>query len=252
MLPLMLGVVTLWGLAASSPVAGGPERFFAARELLVDMFPTDAQGVVRQVLLGASEHVGVVAAVSVLAMLWFSTGVFSTVGFALNRIHGMTDRTLVQQRLRGLWLPLALIGAAYLAVGVNIGVRLWSVPGVLGLAAVLVALTWLVGFLYRLAPSCPLPRSDLWPGASLAAVIIVGLAYVFPLYAQLTSHLGSGTRFFTVVFGLVAWLYCVAHAVLFGAVFNRTRVDVRKKQTDRRPTQLQPEPEETAASPDTA
>lgn len=247
MLPLMLGVVTLWGLVATSR-----QRFYAARELLVDMFPADAQGVLRQVLLGASEHIGVVAAVSVLAMLWFSTGVFSTIGFALNRIFGMTDRTLVQQRLRGLWLPLALIGAAYLAVGANIGVRLWSVPGVLGLAAILVALTWLVGFLYRLAPSRPLPRSDLWPGASLAAVIIVGLAYAFPLYAQLTSHLGSGTRFFTVVFGLVAWVYCVAHAVLFGAVFNRTRMDARKRQTDRPPTRPQPAPEETEASLDTA
>jgi uncharacterized BrkB/YihY/UPF0761 family membrane protein len=115
-------------------------------------------------------------------------------------------------------------------VGVNLAVKRWSVPGVLGPVAILVALTWLIGFLYRLAPSPMLDRADLWPGASLAAVAIVVLAYAFPLYAELTDHFSGETRFFTIVFGLVAWIYCMSHAVLVGAVFNRTRIDARNIQ----------------------
>jgi uncharacterized BrkB/YihY/UPF0761 family membrane protein len=222
LLPLMLGVVTLWGLAAQSP-----QRFTRAREVLSEVIPAGGQGAVRQVLLGAEGHSATVALMSLLVLLWFCTGVFSTIGFALNRVFGQADRTVVPQRLRGLWLAPALVGAAYLAVRVNIGVRVWSLPGVLGLLAVWVALTGIVGFLYRFAPSRVLPLSDLWPGAVLAAVTIVGLAYLFPLYVALTSRFGGGTGFFTEVFGLVGWVYCVAHAMLFGAVVNRTRLDAR-------------------------
>ncbi len=223
MLPLTLGVLTLWGFAARSP-----QRFLAAKDLLVDMFPPGTQGAVRQVVHSAGVEAGAVALLSLAGLLWFSTGVFSTTGFALNRIYGMPDRTVVQQRLRGLWLPLALIGAAYLAVGANLVVRLWSVPAVLGPVAVWFALTWVIGFLYRLAPSRMLSRIDVLPGAALAALAIVGLAYAFPPYTELTEHLSSGSRFFTNVFGLVAWVYLIAHAVLLGAVLNRSRMDARE------------------------
>jgi membrane protein len=219
LVPLMLGVVTLWGLLARSP-----QRFAVAREMLVEIVPVDVQNAVRHVLLGAEGQIDAVALVTMLAMLWFSTGVFSTIGFALNRIFGMPDRPVIQQRLRGLWLAPALFGAAYLAVAVNIAVSRWSVPTLLGLIAVWGAVAWIVTFLYRLAPSQMLSRSEIWAGAVLAAFIIVGLTYVFPLYVNLTSHFSSGTRFFAAVFGLVGWLYFVAHAVLFGAVVNRTRL----------------------------
>jgi uncharacterized BrkB/YihY/UPF0761 family membrane protein len=115
----------------------------------------------------------------------------------------------------------------YLAVAVNLAVRRWPVPGVVGPAASWAALTWPIGFLYARAPSRPLRRVDVFPGAGLAAGVIIGLAYAFPLYAQLSAHLSSGTEFFTVVFGLVAWVYCIAHVVLLGAVFNQSRMDLR-------------------------
>ena len=94
--------------------------------------------------------------------------------------------------------------------------------------AIWVALAWLIGFLYRLAPTRMLTRVELLPGAGLAALLIVGLGYAFPLYTQLTGMLNSGSRFFTIVFGLVAWVYCIAHAVLIGAVFNRIRMVSRE------------------------
>ncbi len=229
-LPLTVGVLTVWGLLTRSP-----HRFLAAKEVLVDMFPASTQGVLREVVLGAGEHPGAVALLSLASLLWFSTGVFSTAGFALNRIYGLPDRTVLQQRLRGLWLPPALMAASYLAVGVNLAVRRWPAPGVLGLLAIWFAVAWLIGLLYRLAPSHEPSRSELAPGAGLAALAIVGLAYAFPLYAQLTSQLSGGSRFFTVLFGLVAWVYLIAHAVLIGAVFNRSLVYGRERREVTRP-----------------
>ena len=94
--------------------------------------------------------------------------------------------------------------------------------------AIWLTLAWLIGFLYRLAPSRMLTRVELLPGAALAALGIVGLGYAFPLYTQLAAQLSTGSRFFTVVFGLVAWVYGIAQAVLIGAVVNRTRIVARE------------------------
>jgi len=226
MLPLTLGVLDFWGLVARTP-----RRFATVGQVLVNMFPAATQGPVRQVVLQAGEHEGAVVALSVVSLVWFSTGVFSTMGFALNSVSGEPNRPMLQQRLRGLWLPPALIGAASVAVGVNIAVRLSRVPGVLDPLAIWFALAFLIGFLYRYAPSRTPTRVDILPGAAVAALAIVGLGYAFPLYTQLTGLLSSGSRFFTIVFGLVAWVYFIAHAVLIGAVFNRTRVLAREATT---------------------
>jgi uncharacterized BrkB/YihY/UPF0761 family membrane protein len=225
MLPLTLGVLDFWGLFARGPRRG----FFAAQQVMIDMFPPATQGPVRQAVLQAGEHAGTVVLLALVGLVWFSTGVFSTIGFALNRIYDMPNRSMLQQRLRGMWLPLALMGAAYIAVVVNVLVRLWSVPGVVVPVATWFTLAWLIGFLYRLAPSRMLTRVELMPGACLAALIIVGLGYALPLYTQLTGGLSSGSRFFTILLGLVAWVYGIAHAVLIGAVFNRARMAARRE-----------------------
>jgi membrane protein len=230
MLPLTLGVLDFWGLFARTP-----RRFATVSQVVVSMFPAATQGPVLQVVQQAGEHEGTVVALSVISLIWFSTGVFSTMGFALNRISGEPNRPMLQQRLRGLWLPPALIGAAYVAVGVAVAVRMSKVPGVLDPLAIWFAVAWLIGFLYRHAPSRMLTRADILPGAGLAALAIVVLGYAFPLYTQLTSQLGTGSRFFTIVFGLVAWVYGIAHAVLIGAVFNRwlmvARGNARRRAT---------------------
>lgn len=223
LLPVLLGVLTVWGILATA--FGRHRNLQVAQQILVEMVPADAQGAVRHVVLGAGEQLGVIALVSVLGLLWFSTGIFSATGFALNRIHGLPNRPFLAQRLRGMWLPLALFVSAHMAVAVNIGVRLWSVPAFLGPIAIWLALTYVIGFLYRLAPSRELRRTDVVPGACLAAAVIVGLGYAFPVYTWLTGHLSSGSRFFAAVFGLVAWVYFIAQAVLIGAVVNRIRME---------------------------
>jgi uncharacterized BrkB/YihY/UPF0761 family membrane protein len=225
MLPLTLGVLDVWGLFATGQRRG----LFAAQRVLIDMFPPATQSPVRQAVQQAGEHASTVVLLSLFGLAWFSTGVFSTVGFALNRIHGLPNRSMLQQRLRGLWLPLALLGAAFVAVAVNVAIRLHWVPLLAGPVAIWFTLAGLIGFLYRFAPSRMLTRGELVPGAFLAAAIIVGLGYALPFYTNLTVGLSSGSRFFTVLLGLVAWVYGIAHAVLIGAVLNRALMASRQE-----------------------
>lgn len=215
-LPLATGVLTVWGL-----IAQDPERFAAGRQLLVDVFPPEVRPSVRHALLAAGENAWAVGLLSVLGLIWFSTGLFSTAGFALNQIQGLPNRAAVKQRLLGLWLPLALAVTVNVAVGVSILIRAQSLPGWLGAVVIWLSVTYLVYFLYRYAPSRTPTRAQAVPGAVLAATVIVALAYGLPLLGRLVSQLGSETRFFATSLGLVTWVYLIAQAILIGAVFNR-------------------------------
>lgn len=218
--PLCAGLLTVLGL-----VSRNPQRFSVAQQLLVDAFPPDAQAAVRRALLGAAQHAGVIGLLSVFGLVWFSTGLFSTAGFALNRIYRLPDRSFVSQRLRGLWLPLALSAVATIAIGVNVVIKTRSLPGWLGVGVTWLAITYLVLFAYRFAPSRMPKRSEVWPGAVFASFVIVGLSYALPLLGKVTSHLGTESRLFAVVAVLISWVYFMAQAILIGAVLNRTRLD---------------------------
>jgi len=218
-LPLATGVLTVWGVLSQDP-----ERFAAGKQLVVDVFPPEVQGAVRHALLAAGENAWAVGLLSILGLLWFSTGLFSTTGFALNQIHGLPNRNFVHQRLRGLWLPLALAVTVNLAVGIEILIRARSLPDWLGAVVIWLAVTYLIFFLYRYAPSITPTRGQAWPGAVVAALAIVGLSYGLPVAGHLLGRLSNETRFFAASFGLVTWVYCLAQAILFGAVFNRARL----------------------------
>ena len=226
LIPLSVGVITVFGVVFDPP--GHHQRSHVLQDLLVTMFPAVAQSSLRQAIRDSSQHLGPVGFFSVLGLAWFSTGIFSNIGFALNRIHGMRDRSFLEQRMYGLWVPAALFGLAYVAVGINLIIRYWSLPAWIAPVVIWLALLALLGLLFQYAPSNQLPWADVLPGAGLSAALVVGLTWLFPLYAHLTGNLGGGHQFFAVVFGLMAWVYFIAQAVLIGAILNRARLDVRK------------------------
>ncbi|HKW72289.1 MAG TPA: YhjD/YihY/BrkB family envelope integrity protein [Candidatus Dormibacteraeota bacterium] len=220
LIPLALGVVSLDGLVSQSP-----KRFAAFRQLLAEVFPPDVQSQVREALLGASQHAGTIIVLSLIGLAWFSTGLFSTTGFALNQIYGFRNRSFWAQRLRGLWFPVALIVATLIAILVEYAIHLLKLPRLVGLVGVWLALAALILFMYRLAPGKMLSRSQLAPGAAVAALAIVLFGYGLTFTTQLSFQLGSDTRFFAEVFALAAWVYFIAQAILFGAVLNQAIIE---------------------------
>ena len=220
LIPLALGILSLLAL-----ISRNPKRFAAVRQMLVALFPPDVHGQVREALLAASQHAGTVVLLSLVGLVWFSTGLFSTTGFALNQIHGFRNRSFWEQRLRGLWLPVALTVATALAIAIEYAIHLLGLPRLVGLIGVWVSLTYLILFMYRLAPSRTLRRSQLWPGAAVAGVAIVLFGYALTFSTRAAFQLGTGTQFFAEVFALAAWVYFIAQAILFGAVLNRWLIE---------------------------
>jgi uncharacterized BrkB/YihY/UPF0761 family membrane protein len=225
LVPLSVGLLTVFGFLADT--RGGHEGSPVVQRLLVSLFPTVAQGSIRQALVDSTQHAGTIAMLSVVGLVWFSTGAFSTIGFALNRIYGMPDRSVLAQRARGLWVPVAFFGLAYTALGINLVISLWSLPGWLAPVTIWLGLASFLSLVYQFAPSHRIPWPVVVPGSGLAAAAIVGLTYVFPLYADVTGYLGTIPRFFATVFGLVAWVYLIAQAVLCSAVLTRGLIDPR-------------------------
>ena len=228
LIPLALGVLSLFGLGAR-----GPRRNALIRQLLVEIFPPDLHSPVREALTAAGQHAGTIFLVSLIGLAWFSTGLYSTAGFALNQIFGWPNRSFWEQRLRGLWLVGALILAVSVAVGFDVLVRLVAMPGWVALIGTWIALSYLIAFLYRHAPSHRIRRSEVWPGAAGAALVIVVAGFLLTVTTTLTVQLGADTRFFAEVFALAAWVYFIAQAILFGAFFNRFLIDARLFRTRR-------------------
>jgi YihY family inner membrane protein len=245
LVPLSVGVLTVFSVVADAP--GHHQRAHMLQDLLVTIFPPVAQSSVRQAIRDSTQHLGPVGFFAVLGMAWFSTGIFSNVGFAINRIHGIRDRSFLEQRMMGLWVPVALFAMAYVGVGINLIIKYWSLPGWIAPAVIWLALFAFLGLLFQYAPSQKLPWRDVLPGAGLSAALVVGLTWLFPIYANLTSGLGGGHQFFATVFGLMAWVYFIAQAVLCGAVFNRARLDVRHANRSARAHGEKPLPDKSAA-----
>src|SRR5579859_1614527 len=158
LIPLSVGVITVFGVVFDPP--GHHQRTHILQDLLVTMFPAVTQNALRQAIRDSGQHLGPVGFFSVLGLAWFSTAIFSNLGFALNRIHGFKDRSFLEQRLYGLWLPVALFGLAYVGVGINLIVRYWSLPAWIAVAVIWVALFALLSLLFQYAASNRLPWPD--------------------------------------------------------------------------------------------
>lgn len=216
LIPLVLGILSIFGLVVH------PRRGGVLGSMLVDSFPPDLHAPVRQAIAAAGPHAGLVFILSLVSLAWFCTGLFSTTGFALNQINRWPHRRFWEQRLLGLWLAPALVVAVAAVVAFGIALRLAGLPGWLALFAAVVALTAIIAFLYSRAPSRRPPRLHVFPGAALAATIIVLAGLGLTETTNLTFHLAVDTQFFAQVFALATWVYLIAQSILLGAVLNRS------------------------------
>jgi membrane protein len=222
MFPMILGALSILGLAIRDPAA--EVRF---QTLILQMFPGNAQPELQNAIHGVKQSAGWMAALSLVGLLWASSGVFSTMEFALSQIFGANQRDLIRQKAMGVVMMLLLVVAVAFTVAANAMAAFlsflpfaWVLTFVVG-ALVMVALLLL---LYRFVPNRTFTAREVLPGALLAGVLIEVLSLAFPLYARLAGGFNTYGAQFGLFFLLATWFYLLSQLILLGAVYNRFRV----------------------------
>ena len=214
--PITLGLVAL--LLITQP---GRVVTREVEQIFLGAFPSATRADISRLILSAVKHPKTVGFFSLLGMLWSCSALFSCVGGALNALHGVSGRNLIKQRLMGLYLTPALLGAIGLLILLETITHGLPRTPLVGIAAAAVVLVMLIAFIYRTAPNAQLPLVRVLPGAVIATVLVEAVTLAFPLYARLSAEISTLGRGLAVALVLLGWLYLVSHALLLGAYFNR-------------------------------
>ncbi len=216
--PITLGLVAL--LVIMSP---GKLVTRSVEHIILEAFPVGTRADIGHLIYSAVKHPKTVGFLSLLAMLWSCSALFSCIGGALNALHGVTGRNVIKQRLMGLHLTPALLGTiAFLVVLETWTDRLPKTP-VIGMVAAGIVLMFLIAFIYRTAPNTHVPLRRALPGAFIATVLIEAVTLAFPLYSSLSTEINTLGRGLAIALVLLGWLYLVSHMLLLGAYFNNYR-----------------------------
>lgn len=213
--PITLGLVAL--LLITQP---GRLVTREVEQIILGAFPAGTRGEIGRLIVSAVRHPKTVGLVSLIAMLWSCSGLFSCIGGALNALHGVTGRNVVKQRLMGLYLTPALLGAIGLLILFESLTRGLPRTPLIGIAAAGVVLTFLIAFIYRMAPNKQLALRHTLPGALLATGLIEAVTLAFPLYSGLSAEISTLGRGLAIALVLLGWLYLLAHSLLLGAYLN--------------------------------
>ncbi len=225
--PLILGLLSILGY-----VLRDPDMRESIVTAIVSQFPSQVGD-----LLGFLEETrelgGILGLISLVGLLWSGSNLFGVMASVFNRFYGVPDRGFVRQRLLAfgmIFVYAGLISVSVFAsgistflVGVSEQVLPFEVPGValvVGWIASFVSATVMFLALYRIVPHAPLGFRDVWRGTLLAAVLVVALNQVFPIYL---GFMGGGFAVYKtlgVFFLLMTWLYFVANVIVLGAELN--------------------------------
>lgn len=261
MFPLMLGILSLIGLAIRDP---GTEA--KAQNFIIQMFPGNAQPQLLDALHGVRQSAGWMGLLSLAGLLWSASSIFSTMEFALTQIFGTKQRDLVRQKLMGLLMMMPLVVAVGLIVAANAVAALFPFAWVTGFIIGSVVMIGLLVMLYRFVPNRTFALRDVLPGALLAGILIEVFSLGFPLYARFAGSFNTYGAQFGLFFLLAAWLYVLSELILLGAVFNRFRLGqpgakglvaspLRESREVRRPVEVitdakgEEQPEDTRPAP---
>ena len=222
MFPLMLGTLSLIGLAIRDPQT---EAHF--QSLMVQVFPASAQPELEKGLRGVRQSAGWFGIISLAGLLWSASSIFSTMEFALTEIFGSRQRDMLRQRLMGLVMMLLLVAAIVLTVLINAAVaflQLAWISTIIGFVAGAAAMIALLVALYRFVPNQTFRVRDVLPGAVLAGLGVELLSLAFPVYARIAGGFNTYGAQFALFFLLATWFYLLSQLVLLGAVYNKFRL----------------------------
>src|SRR3984893_7049244 len=223
MFPMMLGVLSMIGLAIRDPATEA--RF---QNFILQIFPGNAQPELQSAIRGVRKSAGWLGLVSLGGLIWSAGGIFATMEFALTQIFGTKQRDMLRQKLMGFVMMFLLVVALGTTVAADSAAGYlsqympfaWVLSFVIG-AAVMVTLLVL---LYRFVPNRTFDLREVLPGALLAGVLIELLSFGFPLYARYAGSFNTYGAQFGLFFLLATWLYLLSQLLLLGAVYNRFRL----------------------------
>lgn len=214
-------------------------------------FPSTADALVRVIDTVTSSRPTVVS-VGLLGLLWSSMGVFTTMGYALNRVwNAPRDRHLLVQYAMSAGLALSvgvvviasLVGSAVVNLLHLISETL-RVVGVPPLDRVVVVIPNVVdmltvaaaaAILYRVLPNVRVDWREVVAPAAIMAVLWEGAKLGFAWYLGAVAHPDRLYGPFAAIAGLMLWFFLSAVLLLFGAELSHQIALVRAERGLRPP-----------------
>jgi len=238
--PLLLALVTLIGL-----IVPDPGRLDQAIAAVAFLFPPEASQQLVAMLRSTRQNAGLFSVLSIAGLLYSGSALFGSLEDAFNRIYQLPGRPYVRQKLMATamllictsLLLLSLVAASLADLLGSVSEQAlerwlprasWLGP-LLDLRAVGVSLAWMLSLawsflffllIYLIVPNRKFSPGQVWPGAALAALLLVGITELFPVYLDYFSNFNRYGAGFAFVLLLLAWFYFLAHVVLFGATVN--------------------------------
>lgn len=236
------------GLASLYTAVAGPGALLHVLSQLKLIFPPAIQDLL-QTQLGplaraSQTSLGIATVVSVLALLWTTSGGFQNLVKALNIAYGVREtRGFVKLRLTSILLSVALIffGGVilFLLILQKDALRQFGVPEVL--ANLFPLLRWpilvvivsiLLALMYRYAPNRVQPRWTWvsWGATAATIVWLMGTALFF-FYVQHFGNFNKSYGTFAGIIILMTWFNLSSLIVLLGAQVNNKLEEVTDADT---------------------
>jgi len=178
-----------------------------------------------------------VTAISILALLYAASGMFFQIQFALNSIfktqpaeRGRT-RQFILQRLFSFLMVLGVSLLVIVATITNIAISWFGsfLGNITGAGSALAALDWITLFglitlafalLYKILPNAKIAWRDIWPGAALAAMVVLFAGVILGAYFRF-GGVGSAFEVAGTIAVILIAFNIFAQIFLFGALFTR-------------------------------
>ncbi|XUX01176.1 MAG: YihY/virulence factor BrkB family protein [Dehalogenimonas sp.] len=222
--PLLLGFISLAGLFLPSESVQQAIIRFIQQNLPI------SPDVVSENIQSIISARGALGIFSILALIWTSSNMFTSMGLALNRSCGVCDRTpFYLRKPRDILFALAA-GFLFLLSGVlptafslipEVDIPFFGTSASFILIAVGSIITFFVFIvLYTYLPAVRSKWRHLWPGALVATVLfeIIRISFIlfvvqFNRYNIIYGTIGSAIA-------LMVWIYLSAFIMLAGSAFN--------------------------------
>jgi membrane protein len=224
-LPLLLGIFSVAGL-----ILRDPQRLDQVYNTVLVLLPSDAAGPLSSALDGVRQSATPAGIVAILLLLFNGSSFFANMGSVFDQAFHVESRNFIVQRLVALVMLIittALVILSTLAAGLGsivgnipIGLPIGPVLArVVGWSVSIVSVFLLFLLIYKVLPNARQTWHDVLPGTLLAAVLLLLISQVFPLYVALFPP-NHAYALFGVFLLLTFYLYLLGLVFVLGAEVN--------------------------------